>query len=73
MARTADARLARTCSHLVAAASSTQRPPLDPPPRVLRIVLTGGPCGGKTTSLPIIADELRSRGIPTATVAETAT
>ena len=56
-----------------AAAAKTQEPRLAPPPRVLRVVLTGGPCGGKTTALPSIADALRARGIPTATVAETAT
>jgi hypothetical protein len=42
-------------------------------PRVLKVVLTGGPCGGKTTALPSIAEALRERGIPTVTVAETAT
>ena len=42
-------------------------------PVVLRVVLTGGPCGGKTTALPSIAAALRSRGIPTVTVEETAT
>ena len=42
-------------------------------PTVLRVVLTGGPCGGKTTALPSIAEALRKRGIPTVTVPETAT
>ncbi len=55
-------------SRAAAAVASTLREP-----RVLKVVLTGGPCGGKTTALPSIAEALRGRGIPTVTVAETAT
>ncbi|KAJ9469536.1 TRPL translocation defect protein 14 [Diplonema papillatum] len=38
-----------------------------------RIVITGGPCGGKTTALPIIANRLRSNGWQVFTVPENAT
>ena len=42
-------------------------------PMVWKIVLTGGPCGGKTTALSIIADRLRSLGLQVFTVPENAT
>ena len=42
-------------------------------PHVFRIVLTGGPCGGKTTALSTIADYLRSLGTQVFMVPENAT
>ena len=30
---------------------------------VVKIVLTGGPCGGKTTALKYISEELQKQGI----------
>jgi predicted ATPase len=41
--------------------------------RVYRMVLTGGPCGGKSSALPRIAEALRARGVPTVTLPEMAT
>ena len=41
--------------------------------RVYRVVLTGGPCGGKSSALPCIAQALRDRGVPTVTLPEMAT
>lgn len=43
------------------------------PHKVYRIVLTGGPCSGKTTGVKFIAEELRKRGISAYTVPESAT
>eukprot|EP00756_Hemistasia_phaeocysticola_P066612 Hpha_TRINITY_DN9352_c0_g1::TRINITY_DN9352_c0_g1_i1::g.25796::m.25796 len=40
---------------------------------VWRVVLTGGPCGGKTTALTTIAERLRSFGLQVFTVPENAT
>ena len=40
---------------------------------IWKIVLTGGPCGGKTTALSIVADRLRSHGLQVFTVPENAT
>eukprot|EP01065_Artemidia_motanka_P004756 TRINITY_DN12270_c0_g2_i2.p1 TRINITY_DN12270_c0_g2~~TRINITY_DN12270_c0_g2_i2.p1 ORF type:complete len:442 (+),score=143.13 TRINITY_DN12270_c0_g2_i2:61-1386(+) len=40
---------------------------------VWRFVLTGGPCGGKTTALSTIADRLRNLGLQVFTVPENAT
>lgn len=42
-------------------------------PHVYRVVLTGGPCGGKTTALSTIADYLRSLGTQVFMVPENAT
>jgi CYTH domain-containing protein/predicted ATPase len=42
-------------------------------PDVYRIVLTGGPCGGKTTALSHICERLRSAGFDVYTVPEAAT
>eukprot|EP01012_Entosiphon_sulcatum_P014907 TRINITY_DN19934_c0_g1_i1.p1 TRINITY_DN19934_c0_g1~~TRINITY_DN19934_c0_g1_i1.p1 ORF type:complete len:504 (-),score=60.38 TRINITY_DN19934_c0_g1_i1:810-2321(-) len=41
--------------------------------QVYRIVLTGGPCGGKTTSLTTVAERLRSLGTQVFVVPENAT
>lgn len=38
-----------------------------------KIVVTGGPCSGKSTALPILADRLRSLGYNVITITETAT
>ncbi len=38
-----------------------------------KIVITGGPCSGKSTALPILADSLRSLGFSVITLCETAT
>jgi CYTH domain-containing protein/predicted ATPase len=46
---------------------------MDPEPTVYRIVLTGGPCGGKTTALAQIADRLQSAGLRTYVTSEAAT
>jgi len=40
---------------------------------IYRIVLTGGPCGGKSTALSLISDRLRSLGFRVFTVPEAAT
>jgi len=61
------ARQASASTHAAGAAAAASAP------RVLRLVLTGGPCGGKTTALPTIAAALRERGLPTVIVGETAT
>ena len=37
-------------------------------PRVFRIVLTGGPCGGKTTALARLSDFFRTNGEPSITL-----
>lgn len=39
---------------------------------VVKIVLTGGPCGGKTTALKYISEELEKLNIPTLTISEVA-
>lgn len=39
----------------------------------MRIVLTGGPCGGKTSAMPFLRDKLSSKGLHTVTVPESAT
>lgn len=39
---------------------------------VVKIVLTGGPCGGKTTALEYIKNELKKLNIPTITISEVA-
>lgn len=44
----------------------------DAPP-FLRLVLTGGPAGGKTSALPILATHLRSRNYRVLTMPEMAT
>ncbi|HVI40798.1 MAG TPA: AAA family ATPase, partial [Anaerovoracaceae bacterium] len=41
--------------------------------KIHRIVLTGGPCGGKTTALSFITDRLRSLGYNVFVVPEAAT
>lgn len=41
--------------------------------RIFKIVLTGGPCGGKTTALPPLVKRLNSKGWKVFTVPETAT
>lgn len=43
------------------------------PPPIYRVVLTGGPCGGKSTSLSHISDRLRSLGFRVFVVPEAAT
>ncbi|MBU52579.1 MAG: AAA family ATPase [Deltaproteobacteria bacterium] len=53
-------------------ATPPQTPPPDTPP-IYRIVLTGGPCGGKTTSLSHITERLESVGFRTFQVPEAAT
>ncbi len=40
---------------------------------VIKIVLTGGPCAGKTTALGLVSDKLREQGIHVITVEERAT
>ena len=40
---------------------------------VIKIVLTGGPCAGKTTALAYAAEKLREKRINTLTVEECAT
>ena len=39
---------------------------------VVKIVLTGGPCGGKTAALEYISGELKKLNIPTITISESA-
>lgn len=41
--------------------------------RVVEIVITGGSCAGKTTSLALLAQSLRDKGYPVLTAPETAT
>lgn len=38
-----------------------------------KIVLTGGPCGGKTTALPLLSDHFKNKGFNVHTVPEVAT
>ena len=38
----------------------------------MKIVLTGGPCGGKTTAITTLADKLRERGFGVFIVPEAA-
>ena len=40
---------------------------------LIRIALTGGPCGGKTSALPFLRDKLRAKGFNAVTVPESAT
>lgn len=40
---------------------------------VVKIVLTGGPCGGKTTALKYVAEHLKKLNIPVITIEERAT
>lgn len=42
-------------------------------PRLIKIVLTGGPCGGKTTSLARLSEFFRTHGFRVFTVPEAAT
>lgn len=42
-------------------------------PKIHRIVLTGGPCGGKTTALSRISERLRARGLAVYVVPEVPT
>ena len=44
-----------------------------PPATIYRIVLTGGPCAGKTTALAAVISALELRGIRVLTVPESAT
>ena len=37
-----------------------------------RIVLTGGPCGGKTTALPVLREFFTGRGLKVVCLSETA-
>ena len=41
-------------------------------PSVLHVCLTGGPCGGKTTALPYLREQLHARGITVLSTAEVA-
>lgn len=41
--------------------------------KVLKVAITGGPCGGKTTSLQLIANTFREKGYKVYTISETAT
>ena len=41
--------------------------------RIFKIVLTGGPCGGKTSLLPLAKELLEARGCTVLTLGETAT
>ena len=41
--------------------------------KIIRIVITGGPGGGKTSALPVLAAELSARGFGVVPVPETAT
>lgn len=41
--------------------------------KIYKIVFTGGPCGGKTTALPLAAQELEREGFKVFTVPEVAT
>jgi hypothetical protein len=43
------------------------------PAQVYRVVLTGGPCGGKTSSLSVLRDRLQSQGWLVYSVPEAAT
>ncbi|GAB1219572.1 hypothetical protein ENUP19_0038G0049 [Entamoeba nuttalli] len=45
----------------------------DEEPKIIRIVLTGGPGGGKTTSLSLIADQFRPLGIQVFHIQENST
>lgn len=47
--------------------------PATPPSALTKIVLTGGPCGGKTTALSEVADRLRSLGLQVFTQPEVST
>lgn len=58
---------------VAAAAGASQSSAGATTPAVCRIVLTGGPCGGKSTALRAIADDLRRAGLPTIVVPECAT
>lgn len=54
-------------------ASRAGTPLSDPVAPVYRVVLSGGPCGGKTTAMAEIAERLRSRGFGVYVVPEAAT
>lgn len=43
------------------------------PKPVFRVVLTGGPCAGKTTALAVLEERMRSRGFRVFVVPEAAT
>lgn len=55
----------------VAAGGCTATSP--PFPQVTRLVLTGGPCAGKTTALATLSERLRARGFAVYVVPEAAT
>jgi predicted ATPase len=40
---------------------------------IRRVVITGGPCGGKTTALPFLSDHFKKKGLKVYTVPEIAT
>lgn len=55
---------------LEAAGSAAERNVVLPPAPMYKIVLTGGPCGGKTTSMARLAPYLRERGFEVMTCPE---
>ena len=67
------AAFARSRSVARARAGSTEDEDLGPARHVYRIVLTGGPCAGKTTALARLAGYLQERGFRVYTVPEVAT
>ncbi|PRP73167.1 hypothetical protein PROFUN_03481 [Planoprotostelium fungivorum] len=52
---------------------AVQKQMSDGSPAIYRIVLTGGPCGGKSTSLSLVSDRLRSLGFIVFAVPEAST
>ncbi|GMH85367.1 hypothetical protein TrVE_jg308 [Triparma verrucosa] len=84
MSTTSAAQLAFLCSPLACYLLSLRSPvrvssppappsPPPPPPPILRFVLTGGPCGGKTTALARLSTYLRNLGFDVYTVPEAST
>ena len=84
MSATSAAQLAFLCSPLACYLLSLRSPvrvspppappsTLSPPPPILRFVLTGGPCGGKTTALARLSTYLRNLGFDVYTVPEAST
>jgi len=53
-------------------AAPTPRPPTNKQ-QIFRVLLTGGPCGGKSSALATLNDELTRRGLHTIIVPESAT
>ena len=71
---TANANATATAANANANAKTKARAnPASQPQPVYRVLLTGGPCGGKSSALATLHDELTRRGLHTIIVPESAT